>query len=253
MLVLKVTCSAIVGFLVFVPNECSSQSTRIPKYEVGLNAGMYMYQGDLTPHRLGSVETIRPGLGIFGTRILNRSFSVRAMFIIAKLAADESIYKYPAWRQERNFSFNGSVKELSLSFHWNLFGTNYEAVRYEPYVFAGAGASIINTNRNYSNVHWHYFGENSQVAAGLAQDITTPSQKLIPVVPVGAGVRYHVSDRIVLNLEAAYRFMHNDYVDGFSKSANPGLNDHYLSLTIGAAYKFGNIKEKLGCRVNSEF
>ena len=44
--------------------------------------------------------------------------------------------------------------------------------------------------------------------------------------------------------------MHNDYVDGFSKSANPKLGDHYMSVNIGAAYKFGK-KEKYGCPANS--
>jgi hypothetical protein len=49
-------------------------------------------------------------------------------------------------------------------------------------------------------------------------------------------------------MEGTYRLMRTDYLDGFSKSANPNLKDHYSSITIGAAYKFGN-KEKYGCPV----
>ncbi len=248
MLVRKITRSAFISISFFISNDSFSQA--VPRYEIGLNAGMYMYQGDLTLHRLGSIETIRPGIGISGTRILNTSFSLRAMFLVAGLAADESIYKYPECRQERNFSYAASVKEAGLSFHWNVLGTNYYDVKYEPYVFAGAAVSVINTNSNYSRVNWTYFGEQSDVGAGLAVDITKPSQKIIPVVPVGAGVRYHISNRIVLNLEETYRLMHTDYIDGFSKSANPKLGDHYSSLTIGASYKFKS-KEKLGCRVNA--
>lgn len=247
-MLVKMTCSAIVGFSFFISYDGYSQ--RIPTYEAGINLGAYMYQGDLTPHRLGAIETIRPGIGIFGTRIINKSFSARLMFVAAKLAADESIYPVPDWRQQRNFSFDGTVKELTVSFHWNIFGTNYDDARYEPYVFVGVGGSMTSTNRNYSRVNWNYFGENSEVQTGLAADLTTSTRRIIPVAPVGAGVRYHISDRIVLNLEGAYRFMRNDYLDGFSKSANPGLNDHYMSLTIGAAYKFYGGKEKVGCPAN---
>jgi opacity protein-like surface antigen len=165
---------------------------------------------------------------------------------MTRLVGDESIYAYPDWRKQRNFAATTSVKELSVSVHWNVFGTNYTDVKYEPYVFAGAAASFLNVSRDYSRTNLGYFGETSDVQTGLVADIATPTPRVIPVAPVGAGVRYHISDRIVLNLEGSYRFMRTDHLDGFSRSANPTLNDHYSSLTIGASYKFGN-KEKYGC------
>ncbi|MBS1742478.1 MAG: hypothetical protein JST81_05530 [Bacteroidetes bacterium] len=253
MIVRNITPRAIVGFFMLFTQESPAQPYRIPKYEVGINAGIYMYQGDLTPHRLGSAETVQPGIGISGARIISKSFAVRILFVVARLGANESIYPLPEWRQQRNFAFSASVKELNISFHWNLFGTNYEAVRYEPYVFVGAGASVVNTQKDYSRVNWTYFGEHSEVGVGLVKDISTSSQKVIPVIPAGAGIRYHISDRIVCNLEGAYRFMRNDYVDGFSYAANPTLQDHYMSVTVGASYKFGSIQEKLGCKTNTTF
>ena len=135
----SITRSAFFSMSFLISYEAVSQLTILPKYEAGINAGAYMYQGDLTPHRVGSVETIQPGIAIFGTRILSSTLSVRLQFALAKLAADESIYKYPDWRQQRNFSFTASVKELSLSIHWNILGTNYTDVKFEPYIFAGAG------------------------------------------------------------------------------------------------------------------
>lgn len=248
MVVSKFTCPSFFSILFFIASDGFSQLSRVPKWEAGIQVGAYIYQGDLTPHPIGSIETIQPGIGIMGTRILNRSFSIRAMFNYARLAADESIYVYPDWRKQRNLSFTASVKELGLSLHWNVLGTGYDDVKYEPYVFAGAGVSIAGVSRNYSRVNYAYFGEKSTVLTGLAIDATASSQQVIPVVPVGAGLRYHISERIVLNLEGSYRFMHNDYLDGFSYSANPGFRDHYSSLTIGAAYKFGG-KEKYGCPV----
>jgi opacity protein-like surface antigen len=244
----KITCSSVFVISVFISYDAFSQLSSLPKWEAGINAGAYIYQGDLTPHRLGSIETIQPGIGISGTRIINSAFSARLLFNMARLAGNESKYKYPGWRQQRNFSFSASVKELTLSLHWNVFGTNYDEVKYEPYLFAGAGASFVNITRNYSKVNLAYFGEKSAVQDGLVIDAATPTPRVIPVMPVGAGVRYHISDRIVLNLEVAYRLMRTDYLDGFSQSANPSFMDHYSSITVGAAYKFGN-KEKYGCPV----
>ena len=242
----SITRSAFFSMSFLISYDAVSQLTILPKYEAGINVGAYMYQGDLTPRRIGSVETIQPGIAIFGTRILSSTFSVRLQFALARLAADESIYKYPDWRQQRNFSFTASVKELSLSIHWNILGTNYTDVKFEPYIFAGAGLSYISTAQNYSRINLSYFGETSEVQNGILIDAAMPGRKVIPVAPVGAGLRYHISKKIVLNVEAAYRLMHADYLDGFSKAANPGLNDHYSGLTIGAAYKFGT-KEKYGC------
>ena len=244
----KITYQAFFIFSFLISNDGFSQKNSLPKYEAGINIGAYIYQGDLTPHRLGSIETIQPGVGISGTRIISSAFSARLLFNMARLVGNESIYKYPDWRQQLNFYFTASFKELSLSLHWNVFGTNYDEVKYEPYVFAGAGASFVNITRNYSKVNLAYFGEKSTVQVGLIIDAATPTPGIIPVLPVGAGVRYHISDRIVLNLEGTYRLMHTDYLDGFSQSANPDFKDHYSSITIGAAYKFGS-KEKYGCPV----
>lgn len=243
----KNTCYVLICVAALSSNRSYSQLSSVPRWEAGINAGAYIYQGDLTPHRFGSIETTMPGFGISGTRIISRLFSARLMFNMAWLHANESIYKYPDWRQQRNLAFSASMKELTATFHWNIFGTNYtDDVRYEPYVFAGAGVSFSNISRDYSRINLAYFGESSDVQRGLAVDAVTPAPRVIPVVPVGAGVRYHISDRIVLNLEGTYRLMHNDYLDGFSQVANPKLKDHYSSLTIGAAYKFGK-KEKYGC------
>lgn len=242
----RLTSSGIFIFSFFIACDAFAQKATLPKWEAGINIGGYIYQGDLTPNRFGSVETIQPGMGISGTRILNRSFSARLLFNIARLAGDESIYKYPEWRQQRNFSFTASVKELSLLVHWNILGTNYDERKFEPYLFAGGGLSFVNIHRNYSKVDTEYFGPESEMLRGLAVDASTPTPKVIPVVPVGAGLRYNLSDRIAINGEGSYRLMHNDYLDGFSMSANPKLKDHYSSITIGIAYKFGS-KNRYGC------
>jgi outer membrane receptor protein involved in Fe transport len=63
---------------------------------------------------------------------------------------------------------------------------------------------------------------------------------LIPVLPMGIGIRYPISSRISINAETSYRFTFTDYLDGFSKAANDSRRDSYLSHTVGLIYKFRN-------------
>ena len=83
--------------------------------------------------------------------------------------------------------------------------------------------------------------------------------KVIPVLPVGAGLRYFFSPKFGLNLEASYRVSFTDYIDGFSQAANPDLKDHYMNYALGIIFRPGGDsgsgsggyggKSKLGCPV----
>jgi hypothetical protein len=57
-------------------------------------------------------------------------------------------------------------------------------------------------------------------------------------VPVGIGIRYSLSQALSITAEAAYRLTFTDYLDGFSKVADPSKNDHYYGLSIGLVYTF---------------
>jgi len=239
-------------FLIFVfsiiNKALHAQWTGIVKYEVGVSAGAFIYQGDLTPSDLGSYKTIRPVFGISGSRILNRAFGLRANLAIGGLRADESKYSHPEYRQQRNFASRSFVAELTVQAVWNPLGRNYEDKGLTPYVFGGVGASYINTTRDWSRLNTDYFAENSDMLAGLAVDVARSTPKFIPVVPVGIGLRYAITPKIAVNAETNYRVTFTDYIDGFSYSANPDKRDHYHSHTIGVIYRFGR-KNTLNCPV----
>jgi hypothetical protein len=220
-------------------NLLIAQMKTLPKWEAGPLAGAYIYQGDLTPQRIGSLKTIRMGWGIQVTRILSNAFSLHASFVMAKLSGDESRYSKPAYRQERNFAFTTPLKELTLKFQYSLLQSNYDERKFEPYAFAGAILGLVRINRDYSRLNTIVFGEASDVQVGLAADMAKKTPHLIPAIPAGLGLKYNINERFAVNTEFTYRFMYTDYLDGFSKSANPKLNDHYISQTAGLIYKFG--------------
>jgi opacity protein-like surface antigen len=226
----------------------SAQLVFPAKYEVGLNVGLYVYQGDLVPSILGSFRTARPGVGIYLGRTISPSFSLGAAFNVSSLEGDDALYDKPEFRKHRAFRFKSSLKELSLQAKYNLTGFFAYQPRLQPYIFAGIGVAVFNTEMDYSRLDRNYFSETSSTVVGLATDIVKPAKKTKPVLPLGVGLRYDLSSNFTLNMETAYRLTNTDYIDGFSLSANPKLNDHYLSQTVGVSYKFGR-KSKYDCPV----
>lgn len=79
-------------------------------YEVGINAGTFIYQGDLTPSALGSYRTARFGVGLWGSKTFTNNFSLRANLALASLRGSDAAYTNPEWRQERNLNFTSSLK-----------------------------------------------------------------------------------------------------------------------------------------------
>jgi len=238
----------IAGMALCVSMTAYTQS-KIPKYEFGINIGFLVYQGDLTPERLGSFRTQKLALGLHASRIFSSSFSVRGNFVYGKLRGDDALYDHPDYRKQRNFNFISPVIELSGQLVWNPAGKNYVEKGFSPYLFAGAGFSLLSIKRDWSAINTSYFDpETSETWAGLAADSVHALPRLLPVVPVGAGVKYFINSHWAVNAETSYRVIRTDYLDGFSRSANPGLKDHYFGYSAGIIYRTGNM-DKMACPV----
>lgn len=224
----------------------SHAQVNVPKYQFGINAGFGVYQGDLTPNRLGSFNTQRFALGLHASRLLSPAVSIRAHFLRTGLRGDDALYSSPEYRQQRNFNFRTPVTEFTGQLLWNPMGTNYADKGWAPYVFAGAGLSFLHIRRDWSGLNAAYFDESSNVFSGLAIDTAHSTARVIPVIPVGAGVNYFLNPRIGLNAEASYRLGYTDYLDGFSEAANPARKDHYLNYSVGIFFRTGK-KNMLKC------
>ena len=226
-------------FTFFIAN---SQSSLIPKYEIGVHLGTFIYQGDLTPNDLGAFNTMKPGFGISGTRNLNSRYAVRLQLLQGWLKGDDATYENPAWRQQRNFNFTTPVTELSLQVVRNIIGlipNEAGIINFSPYVFTGLSYSFLKIKRDWSNFNYSHFAGETSVINGLTEDINHKVPKGIFSIPIGLGVRYGISEKLSFSLEGTYRILYTDYLDGFSEAANPDLNDHYHTLMAGLIYSFG--------------
>lgn len=214
------------------------------KYEVGINVGSYIYQGDLAPSYAGSFKTPGLAIGMQVTRKLTTSFSARVEFNSGRLKGDDAKYPDPEWRSQRNFSFETRINELAATLIWAP--ARFDG-RLKPYVFAGAGIAFVNVTRDYSNYNPEYF-VGTTVTADLEEDLATALPAQIPIIPVGIGLRYVISERISLVPEASFRYISSDYIDGYSKSGTSDRDDKYFKYSIGLTYSFWN-KSQYDCPV----
>lgn len=215
-------------------------------YEAGMGLSSFVYQGDLTPMRLGAFNTQRVGVNFFASKLLSPSFAGRLNLAIGGLRGDDATYSTPEYRKQRAFRFRSPVTELSVQAVWNPLARNYDDRGFSPYLFAGAGLAMVHVKRDYSDYNPEYFDPVSDVSARLAVDAAHKTPRVLPVAPVGVGFRYNFNARWAVNAESAYRLTGSDYLDGFSEAANPARNDHFHTITVGVIYRIGK-KDLLAC------
>lgn len=232
---------------IFLVQDLSAQLSPA-KYEVAVNGGAFVYQGDLAPRVWGSLKTMRPGFGVHISRVISPSFAAGLAVNIASLEGDETRYEVPAFRKFRAFKFTAPLREVYMQIKWNIEPITPFDLPVKPYLFAGVGMASLETKIDYSGFNAAYFGAGSPTVTGLAIDIAKPSKKTKFVIPVGFGLRFYLSPDFCLNFESSYRVTSTDYIDGFSEAANPDMNDHYLVQTVGLAYRFGR-RSKYSCPV----
>ena len=139
--VVVVTCIVFTGSI-----RIATAQLNLSKWQVGVNAGIFIYQGDLTPSPVGSYRTATPNIGVYVSRILNPYFAIRANASFGSLKGDEGSYSKPSWRKLRGLNFSTPVTELTGLLVWNPFGNNNNEI----------GATINNHN---SQSQKHYEGQ----------------------------------------------------------------------------------------------
>lgn len=209
-----------------------------PRYEVGLSVGTLIYQGDLSSARMGYTKKLKPAIGLSLSRIIDPYFSLRGNLVIGKISADESTISQPAYKQQRNFKFSTPVTELSAMLVWNVAGDN-AGRRLNYYFLGGAGVSFLHIKRDWSGINKDYFDTKSEAIVGLGIDTVHATPRITPVFPIGAGLRYQLSNSLSLHAEGIYRFTLTDYLDGFKHAVNPDRRDSYYGISVGASFKLG--------------
>lgn len=206
-----------------LPAEPAAQSTAQAtpyKFDAGVAMGMSGYAGDAS-----SSVFSHPGFaGELSMRYLpNTRWALRGVLSTLSISGDTADMGgvFPGGAQ---YSFKSQVYDLAGRVEFNFFpygvGETYKNLRrWTPFLSVGVGVTLANCSGN--------------TAVG-------------PNIPMGAGIKFKLSERLNLGVEFTMVKVFNDHIDGPDlsdlttiKSSFIKNNDWYSRLTVGISYEFG--------------
>jgi OmpA-OmpF porin, OOP family len=217
--------------------EVKSPATRHQRWELGLQAGLAQGQTDL--NNLGILENNLGG-GLLLRYHLDDHFAVRANALYGELTGDDKNFDD---RVGRGFRFSAPVVEGSLVFEADLLGGRRwrEDGKFRrqlsPYGFGGIGYAFSEASTDYNEA------ANAALLPRINMDKAEARSGYL-VLPVGLGLKFDVTENIVLGVEAGLRVLFNDYLDGVSESGNPNKNDTYTFTQATFTYRIPYIKDR---------
>ena len=218
--------------LLLVPGLIQAQ-----RWHVNLTGGVSNYSGDLQ----GKPYTFDQSFFAFGGGAqydATRNFSVTSNISFMKVGASDQYNN--ANLVFRNLSFQSNIIE------WNLLGEytflDITQHTFSPYIFGGIALFHYNPYTFDTLGRQVYLKPLSTEGEGLA---AYPGQKPYNLtdfaIPFGAGIKYRVSENVVLAYEIGFRKTFTDYIDDVST--------YYVDQAILSTAKGGEAVE-LAYRAN---
>ncbi len=199
--------------------------------EIGLSAGFATYQGDLVYSSFSMKGAAAAG-GLFYKRHFSNKFAFRASANLGSFSGTDDNFRDKAG--DRTFSFETNFFDASISAEYAFLGKN----RYDDVgIFSKTFSPFVNIGLGYINVSPEVSSGTSPMSAE-DQDF----KKNHFFIPIGFGLKYDVSQKINIAVEAFTRTPFNDYLDGISVSANPDKNDWYVLGLVSFGYRVGGPK-----------
>lgn len=208
-------------------------------WELGVMLGGSYYQGDLHDYARDGVniaDASHFAYGLYAKKYLNKSFDLRLNLYRGSISADESNFIKAPIHEDRSFSFYSPLTELSIVLDYDFLGNlrfkndKFNQI-FSPYIFGGIGIQYTDPVVDWGPNEADYL---AFIATDKAQVTTTHF-----VLPVGLGVHYDVSPRVLLSFELGARKVFSDYLDGVSVSANTEKNDWDAIGGLHIGFKLG--------------
>lgn len=223
-------------------------------WEVGGGVYITSYQGDLhTPEFNLGRYNVKQAVALHLRRNVSNIIILRLNALIGQLAGDDSSFDEPAWRKIRDISFTSPLAEFTALGEFYPFGMfrylkDGERRRAAPYLMLGIGTGYTNPK-----VDWNDENGNGEIDPVAAQfDRAMKINRFNIVMPMGLGLRFALSTRTTLGLEAALRPTFSDYVDGVSKVGNPNESDWYFTGGLTFSYAFGKRQQLVSIASNDK-
>ena len=228
-------------------------------WEAGINVGPSFFLGDLGGNA-GKGTRFLKDVNLQFTNIMKGVFvaaypsdwlGFRLAVQAGELEADDAAVTTKGvdelWRKQRNLDFRSKFSEVYVAaevFPLMLFGGIAESnPRMRPYGIIGIGMFHFNPQGSLTDANgnktWYDLHPLRTEGQGMSEYPDSKPYKLTQYnIPMGAGIKYYLSDRFNVSTEVLYRMSFTDYIDDVSTNyIDPALFDKYLSVADAAIAK----------------
>ena len=183
--------------------------------------------------------------GVFLNMMYKNAVALRLEGTFGKVSANDNVLEnvnpldIAKTRYNRNVNFRSKITEFSLitELHPLFIFFNYDdgesdPPRLSPYLLGGVGYFSFNPQEDY-NGNWIDLQPLSTEGEGFKEYPDKKVYKLQQInFPVGAGIKYELSDLVNLRGEFVYRVLNTDYLDDVSTTyIDPAVYPEYFTGT----------------------
>lgn len=198
--------------------------------------GMTNYQGELQDGILNS-KNIHLRVGISGLVDLTNRFSVKCELSKSNVSGSDS-YSRVKDNRERNLSFESRLYEVSIIGRYYL---NNSFVKFQPYLFGGFSMFRVNPYAfDNSGTRWYLYPLSTE-GQGLP-GYSDPNKLYHVAIPLGLGLKLHLSQDVIFDIDIGFRKTFTDYMDDVSNKYvdRQLLLNHRGTKSLEMAYR-GNV------------
>ena len=195
-------------------------------WSVGISGGTSMYQGDVTERFPLNLKGSKLTYGGFVKFHITDNISLRANYLKGHISGSDSNYPRVPWRMKRGFNFKSPITELSTIAEWDIIKKRFgkrqgsKGQLFSLYVLGGLGYVKTNPITDFNEPNPFFEDVNIDKLAQFSRTHL--------VLPLGIGIKWHITSHNTLSFETANRTTFTDYLDGISKTAQPKFGDWYL-------------------------
>jgi opacity protein-like surface antigen len=183
------------------------------RWHINVSGGLSNYSGDLQA-KYFTLDQSNFAFGAGAQYDITGNFSVSSMISLMKVSASDQFNKPNL--QFRNLSFQSSIIEWNLLGEYTFFDMQRSKV--SPFIFAGIAAFHFDPYAFDSTGNKIYLKPLSTEGEGLSEYPDRRNYNLLQfAIPLGAGIKFNVSENIVLAYEIGFRKTFTDYLDDVSK------------------------------------
>ncbi|MDQ2720290.1 MAG: DUF6089 family protein [Bacteroidota bacterium] len=240
----KIITVLIIALSGFSANAQMSDYEHVQEGEFGITGGVAHYFGDL--NNRAAINRPKIAVGGFFRKQFGNYTSLRITGHYAQLGYSDK-YSQNEYQRSRNLSFNTNIFEFALRGDFNFFKfiPSDPSHAFTPYATVGIGIFSYDPYAFYNGqkVYLRPLHTEGETFYQGRKEYGT----MALCFPIGFGIKYAVTDKINVSVEAAYRFTTTDYIDdvsttyvGADKFPSPNGGKSLAGILQDRSYETGN-------------